>query len=226
MDYRALALVPLAALVLTVSAATPRVPDHWQVFGVSHSTDPISGLGYDIGLTSDGNVTGAPTVSIRSTRPQRPDTQSFGALTQQAFGYAGQRLRFSAELRAQGTTPWAGVYMAAADGGMIGRRAIGEPGAGDPPLPGTPVPLDQPWQPVSVVMDVPADALQVSVGVALLGEGQLWARHLKFEVVGRDVPVTTTSIGLDWPRARDAMAEARRATAKLPPQPLANTRLD
>ncbi|HEY0954796.1 MAG TPA: hypothetical protein VGE36_08580 [Roseateles sp.] len=226
MDYRALALVPLAALVLSVSAATPRVPEHWQVFAFASSSTPTPDPGYDVSLTPAGNATGTPTLAIRSTRAQLPSLPSVGALTQQAFGYAGKRLRFSAEVRAEGAAPWAGVYLAPTDGGIVVRLARGEHTEGNPLPAGSQVAADGRWQPVSVVMDMPAGSPQVSLGVALVGEGQLWARHLSFEVVGRDVPVTTTPIGIDWTMARNSLAETRRAMAQIPPQPLTNARLD
>lgn len=226
MDYRALALVPLAALVLSVSASTPRVPEHWQVLAFASSSTPTTDPGYDISLTPTGNATGTPTLSIRSTRPQLATIPSVGALTQQAFGYAGQRLRFSAEVRAEGATSWAGAYLTPTDAGIVTRLARGEHADGAPLPVGSRVPADGRWQRVSVVMDMPADAPQVGLGLALVGEGQLWARHLRFEVVGRDVPVTATPIGIAWAMARNTLVETRRAMAQIPPQPLANARLD
>lgn len=226
MDYRALALVPLAAFVLSVSAAAPRVPDGWHVFAISHSDKPDTSNGFEIGLTPVGDAAGTPTLTIRSTRPQLPLGPNVGALTQPAYGYAGQRVRFSAEMRAEGTAPWAGVYLTPGDGGMLNRVAEGAPGVEHRLPPGSAVQPGGDWQPVSVVMDVPADAPLISVGLALVGEGQLWARQLRFDVVGRDVPVTATTLNIDWARARQSFAESRRVMAQVPPQPLANARLD
>lgn len=226
MDYRALALVPIAAFVLSVSAAAPRVPDGWHVFAISQTDQPDTGSGFDIGLTPAGDATGTPTLTIRSTRPQLPRGPNFGALTQPAYGYAGQRVRFSAEMKAEGAAPWAGLYLTPGDGGLLNRVAEGAPGVEHRLPPGSAVAAGGEWQPVSVVMDVPADAAIISVGLALVGEGQLWARQLRFEVVGRDVPVTDTPLNIDWARARQSFTESRRVMARIPPQPLANARLD
>lgn len=226
MHYRALFLVPLAALVLSVSAAAPRVPDHWHVFAISQTDRPDAGNGFEIGLTPTSDALGTPTVTIRSNRLQLPTGPNLGALTQPAYGYAGQRVRFSAEMRAEGAQPWAGLYLALGDGGRLNRIAEGAPGIEQQLPPGQAVAADVRWRPVDVVMDVPADAAMISVGIALVGQGQLWARHLKFEVVGREVPVTATAIGIDWAAARQTFAASRRVMAQLPPQPLANARLD
>lgn len=226
MDYRALVIVPLAAFVLSVSAAAPRVPDGWQVFALTHSDKPEAGNGFEIGLTPAGDSAGTPTLTIRSTRPSMLTHRNVGALTQPAYGYAGQRVRFSAEMRAEGAAPWAGLYMAPGDNTLLNRVAQGAPGAEQHLPAGSAVMAGGGWQPVSVVMDVPVDATMLSVGLALVGEGQLWARQLRFDVVGRDVPVTTTPIGIDWAQARQTFAESRRVMAQIPPQPLSNARLD
>ncbi len=227
MDYRALALVPLAAFVLSVSAAAPRVPDGWHVFAISQTDKPDTGSGFEIGLTPAGDATGTPTLTIRSTRRQLPLGPNIGALTQPAYGYAGQRVRFSAEMKAEGAAaPWAGLYITPGDGGLLNRVAEGAPGVEHRLPPGSAVATGGRWLPVSVVMDVPPDAPMISVGLALLGEGQLWARQLRFEVVDRDVPVTDTPLSIDWARARQSVTESRRVMAQIPPQPLANARLD
>jgi hypothetical protein len=42
----------------------------------------------------------------------------------------------------------------------------------------------------SVILDVPSDARNISLGVLLVGKGQIWADDLTFEVVGRSIAVT------------------------------------
>lgn len=228
MDTRALIVVPLAALVLSVSAATPRVPDHWQVFAIAHTATPptANGSGFDFGLDPTAEPLGTPTLTIRSNAPQLPVSPSVGTVSQPAFGYAGQRVRFTAEVRATGSASWAGVFLAPGDGNLINRLARGEPGVENQLPLGSRVAGDGRWQTVSVVMDVPAGLPQVNVGLALVGEGQLWARHLRFEVVGAQVPATSTPIGIDWAQARQAQQEGRRVMAQIPPQPLVNPGLE
>jgi hypothetical protein len=47
------------------------------------------------------------------------------------------------------------------------------------------------WQKVEVVLDVPPDATTLTVGAFLYGPGQMWVDDLQFEVVGKDVPLTS-----------------------------------
>jgi hypothetical protein len=46
------------------------------------------------------------------------------------------------------------------------------------------------WKMYSVILDVPSDARNISLGVLLVGKGQIWADDLTFEVVGRSIAVT------------------------------------
>ena len=91
---------------------------------------------------------------------------------------------------------------------------------------GTAVAADGRWHDVSVVFDVPAEAAQTIFGLALVGKGQVWARNLQFQVVGNEVPTTTTVIGVDLQSARRADAERKAEMAKEPPSPLLNAALD
>jgi hypothetical protein len=49
----------------------------------------------------------------------------------------------------------------------------------------------QPWTAYDVVLDVPEDATGISFGVLLAGAGEVWINDVSFEVVGKDVPVTS-----------------------------------
>jgi len=48
------------------------------------------------------------------------------------------------------------------------------------------------WARYEIVMDVPADALVINIGVHMHGPGQVWLDACAFAVVGEDVPVTDT----------------------------------
>lgn len=45
------------------------------------------------------------------------------------------------------------------------------------------------WHPYHVVLDVPENAAKINLGLILV-QGTLWMDDLKFETVGKDVPVT------------------------------------
>jgi len=219
MDYRILLVAPLAALVLSVGAADLRMPAGWQSFNNTND--------YEIGIDPASEVAGSPSLTVRSGAPQRTGSLSVGAAHQSATGYAGQRIRFSGQVRADAARGWAGLYMGAGDLTLLGRMAMARPGAEEQLPRGAAVPAaDGAWHEVSVVLDVPADAVQVDFGLVQLGEGQVWARALSFEVVGAGVAPTQTSVGFDLQAARRLLTENRAQLAKFPPQPLLNASLD
>jgi WD40 repeat protein/serine/threonine protein kinase len=49
------------------------------------------------------------------------------------------------------------------------------------------------WKNYDIVLDVPEDAVDIYFGIALTGKGQAWFDDLKFEIVGRDVPITKST---------------------------------
>ena len=49
----------------------------------------------------------------------------------------------------------------------------------------------QPWKQCDIVLDVPEDATGISFGVLLWGSGEVWMNDVSFEVVGKDVPLTS-----------------------------------
>ena len=50
------------------------------------------------------------------------------------------------------------------------------------------------WIKCELVVDVPTEARYISLGCRLIGTGKLWFDDLKFEVVGKNVPVTDTYV--------------------------------
>ena len=95
-------------------------------------------------------------------------------------------------LKTDGITQWAGVWLAP---GHFRTFDVDQPqlpagmglgtGAHD-------------WGRVSVVIDVPTtEQIGLSMGVAVVGKGQVWLSDLKFEEVDLDTPVTATLVELD-----------------------------
>ncbi|MEO6278866.1 hypothetical protein [Roseateles sp.] len=229
MDYRTLLLAPLAAIVLSVGATIPmRMPDGWlanNTFIFSELSSTAS-QGYEIGIDPASDAAGMPTLTIRLLKPTRPLVVDMGAARQSVDGYAGKRLRVSGQLRAESVKGWAGLYLGQGDGTLLNRIAIAPPNA-EALLPaGAAVAADGGWHDTSVVFDVPADAASVDFGVALVGEGQVWARNLQFQVVGSEVATTATTLRVDLQSVRRAQAENTARLAKLPPGPLVNAALD
>lgn len=185
MDYRSLLAIPIAALALSASnAESLRLPNGWQ--GGASFTWP-AGQSYAYGVAPETENQAARTLTVQS-RGRRQPTE-LGAMWQSVLGYAGKRVRFTAEVKATGTDTWAGLVVR--DGFLP--LYILPVNPGEPELavaagaPGCPE-----WCAVSVVADIPADDLgAATVGVALIGNGQVWARGLKLEVVSNDTPLTT-----------------------------------
>ena len=211
MDYRALVAAPLAAVVVVSSAAEMRMPNGWITQSNSAS--------YQVGVDPQPGLVHSLTVKATASG----DARQFGAATQTVLGYAGERVRFSAEVKAEGVDTWAGLSLGK------GFVSIFRMNGGDAEAPafwpyGAKVNADGSWQRLSVVTELPADdAGVVDAGVLLVGKGQVWMRDVKLEVVGKDVPLSTSHVRLD---PADAQAQRHKREAELaknatPPKTLA-----
>jgi hypothetical protein len=78
------------------------------------------------------------------------------------------------------------------------------------------------WRPEEIVDDVPIDAGILSTGTELYGSGSFWFDFLKFEEVGRAVPLTRTE-WKDLPCNLDFSALNPYSQGKVCGQPLAHT---
>jgi erythromycin esterase len=152
----------------------PGIPEGWSGYG----------SGYQIGFDRLAWRSG---VSAAYIYGQDGATTGFGFLLQyvRADTHRGRRVRWSGWVRVTDVTGvGAGLWMRV-DGDnqtlafdyMDTRRVTGTGG----------------WFEVSVVLDVPANALGIQLGARLSGPGELDLDDLKFEVVGTEVPLTNTS---------------------------------
>jgi hypothetical protein len=239
MDYRILIIAPIAALVLSAGAAAPRLPAYWMPTDLTEvsplafkPSQPIdfkqlfAQKGYEIGLDPLPDASGLASLSVRFVAPPNTKLPGIGAAHQQASGYAGQRVRLNGQVRVEGVRGWAGLYIGAGENDVLGDLFSGTAGIEHRLPQGAAATSAAGWQDVSVVFDVPADAPVIDLGLALVGEGQVWARALRFEVVGQHVPVTTMPVPFDWAKARDSFAKSRQGMARIPPMPLFNAALD
>ncbi len=210
MDFRALLAAPLAALVMTSSAAELRMPQGWTA-----ALDP-SGNAYQAGVDPGMDEPGRHSLLIQSVGSR--SVLDIGAVMQMVFGYAGKRVRLSAQVKAAGADTWAGLVLSdkmaflnqfsASDADTLA-HVFGVAAGAD-------------WKTVSVVVDVPSDGWMITTGLALVGNGKVWARDLKLDIVGTDMPLTTSHMGVDVPRALAQLheQEAAQAAHEKPPQNL------
>lgn len=215
MDFRVLLAAPLAALVMTSSAADLRMPQGWTP--TTSFAWPASTT-YEVGVDPSIDEPGRHSLLIQSVGTR--DALAFGAVTQWALGYAGKRVRFSAQVKATDTDTWAGLVLG---NNMVQLHELSN-GDADTLAHTYGAAAGADWQAVSVVVDVPADeGGWITAGLALVGNGKVWARDLKLEVVGQDVPLSTSHMGLDIKRAqvRRQQSEAALAAHETPPQNLA-----
>jgi hypothetical protein len=186
MDYRALLTVPLAALALTASGDDKlRQPAGWFA---GADWDGPNGPTHEAGVAAETETSGQRALTIKALGERKP--YEIGSISQPLAGYADRRVRFSAQVKATGVDGWAGLVIASGFMPLFLLPSSPEAGADAMAPRGAAGCPD--WCDVSVVADIPAaGGGQAVVGLALIGNGQVWARGFKLETVGREVPVTS-----------------------------------
>ena len=116
-------------------------------------------------------------------------SRGLGVVSQgvRADDYRGKRVRFSAFVKTIDVVgKSAGIWMRV--DGADGSYAIDN--MTDRPVSGT-----HDWIRVSAVLDVPRDAAGIMFGALMRSTGEMWIDDATFEIVGKDVPVTTVESG-------------------------------
>ena len=175
MSRFAVCVLLIASLSFALFAAAP---PGWFLAGSALQS-------YDTGVDRTVTYAGLPSAYLKS-KPQ-VKTDGFGTMMQslQASDYKGKRIRFSAQVRAESVTEWAGLWMRVDEGKQVSafdnmqRR----------PIKGT-----TDWAPYAVVLDVAKSATGISFGITLAGTGSVWLSGVKFEVVDDQTPVTGTPL--------------------------------
>lgn len=222
MDYRALLAVPLAALALTANSADKlRVPDGWSALATHDGPDRPT---HEAGVAPETERSGQRALTVRALGDAQPD--QIGSIGQWVTGYAGKRLRFTAQVKTAAGSGWGGLVVAP-NSQPLAFQAYLSRFISAPPL-GTAGCAD--WCEVSVVADIPDliengnSGNQFPVGLALIGKGQVWARSLRVEAVGTDVPLTTevfAAKAAEAARLAQEQAIKTRAALKTAPKNLA-----
>lgn len=136
---------------------------------------------------ADENYEGKPVVELRSVVPQ---TDGFGTLMQtfQAEHFLERRVRFSGALKCENVADRVGLWMRV-DGLPPERRMLAFDNMAGRPVGGT-----TDWKRYEVVLDVPAEAAAIALGVLLVGQGEAWMSDFNVEIVGPEVETTDAGI--------------------------------
>jgi len=160
------------------------LPAQWESGGYHHE-------GFETALDPHELFEGKPSIRIRATPSIDPQGEANAATAFFAEKYRGKRVRLSAFLKSSGVSRWGGlwisVYGPAEKAGQKGTRLRFD-NMRDRPLKGT-----SDWAQQRIVVDIPAEASDITIGFFLVGPGSIWMAKPSLEVVGNDVPVTSSS---------------------------------
>lgn len=190
-------LLAAFAFVVAVSWQSPAVaqtgslPAGW--FKAGKSPDD-----YDVGTDHGVKRSGDASAFVKS---RSAAAAGFGTLMQtfSADEYLGKRVRLTGYVKSEEVKNWAGLWMRV--DGPEPRVPLAFDNMQDRPVRGT-----RDWTACTIVLDVPRDATDISMGLLLAGEGAVWVDDLKIEVVSTSVPTTGRSRGkpvnLDFERKK------------------------
>ena len=166
--FRSILIVATATTVLSFD-----VPAGWKKCGIMQKN-------YEVGVDNTVKHNGRNAYTIKSTSEVVVD-MSFGGLLHVAdvAQYRGKRVRLSGYIKTENTT-WGGFWLS-----ISGDKWKKLDNMQNRPVKGT-----TEWRKYQIVLDVPADANQISYGALIDKKGQLWFDDVKLEIVGNDIPVT------------------------------------
>jgi hypothetical protein len=175
MNYRVLIAATLVASVVQAAEVDTRLPQPWFKNGQPPAAEQCL-AGVDAGLEARGT----PNLTLKC----ESELAGFVGVMQNfaADKYRGQRIRFSALIKAENVEGWGGIWMRVDN--------VGKPNAAFDNMQQRPVRGTADWTPYSIVLDATPEAQGIFFGTLMIGKGQLWISDLRFEVVGTDVPVT------------------------------------
>jgi hypothetical protein len=179
MHVKALCVAWFVCTPLVVFAADS-IPAGWIKAG-SHPNE------YEVGVDTSIHHGGRASGYVKATAT---DLHGFGTLMQTAGAgdYLGKRVRLSAFVRSERVASgWAGVWLRV-DGARQGQNQM--PVLGFDNMQNRPIKGTTDWTRVEIVLDVPAEAVDLAFGILLAGDGEVWLDDVKFEVVPLSVPVT------------------------------------
>ncbi len=201
---------PVLALTVLLAGCLetmPPIPSVTRVTTTAPGWAFSTGAGdYEVGLT-DEHRTDATSLYMRGTLV----TTNFAVAAQfvRGEGYRGKRVRWSAWTKHQEVdAEIAGVWMRV--DGPTGAQSFDN--MQDRPLSG-----GSDWHQVSVVLDVPDDAIGFSIGMLLHGRGLVLFDDAMLEVVGTEVPTTSSyTMGTPDPTYASKVANSYAGAGDIP----------
>jgi hypothetical protein len=180
MDVTVRANVLACLLLAPAIALAEPLPAGWTKAGNQPAEYDV---GTDTGTRHGGRASGF--VKFVATEPH-----GFGTLMQTSGpgAYLGKRVRLSAFVKTEKVDRgWAGLWLRL-DGPQAGQspRVLGFDNMQDRGIKAT-----NDWKRVEIVLDVPAETVNLAFGVLLAGDGEVWIDDLAFEIVPQTVPVTS-----------------------------------
>jgi len=202
MNLKPLIAAPLVAWLMIASAATIVKPLGW-----SYGSTGKDSQSYQMGVDSSVTWEGKPALTVLASGQRSTAYGDIHNYTSPA-GYGGRRVRFSGMLKVSDVDGWAGPYLLAGKLQNPATMSLVPAGSGAKGSTAQ-------WVPVSVVIDVPMDAISIQMGLKLVGNGQAWLSDLKFEEVSRDVPLTTSKVEMDVEKLQREVEESILAMQKM-----------
>lgn len=151
--------------------------------------------GYETGVETE-KYNGQPVYFLKSGSNTKGD---FGSIMKNFFpvDYAEKRIRLSGWIKSNNVYGWAGMLLRI-DGGS-GEGLYGKTLCFDN-MQKRPIKETTDWKKYEIVADVSKESRMLYYGAILNGKGTIWISDLKFEVVGNDVPPTTTGPMVPFPQ--------------------------
>lgn len=169
-------LVGIAILSTAFLVLHAEVPKGWFLAGSKPAL-------YESSVDNVNTYAGLPSAYLKSKSPEAQE--GFGTLMQNfsADQYVGKRVRFGAFVKSEGVERWSGLWMRI--DGKTGQQPLAFDNMQSRPIKGV-----TGWTEYEVVLDVPAGATGIFLGILLDGPGTVWMSNNKFDVVGTNVPST------------------------------------
>jgi hypothetical protein len=169
---------PVLGVLLVFGCALPsaadQLPEGWFMAG---SNPQDYGAGVAKGVSQEGKASAYLAATAIEPRGFGTVMQTFAA-----DGYRAKRVRMSAFVKSEGVEGWAGLWMRV-DGSQ--QQSLSFDNMQDRPIKGT-----GDWHRYDIVLDVPQESTNVSLGILLHGKGKVYLDNVAFETVASTVETT------------------------------------